>query len=171
MKPEKPRKPRFIKPPNILKQKAGIGGFDEKLVTKSQEFIEKVEVDFIPYAERYLNEFSKGINEAANNNDNFARAREKIIRPVMQLKANGGMFQFHLVTEVADIALQFLEAVDNDNVNADTIEVLRAHENTLKVIIANKLKGNGGAEGFKLVQELDKACKRYFTKYKKEDWK
>ncbi|MCE7887865.1 MAG: hypothetical protein DYH13_10245 [Alphaproteobacteria bacterium PRO2] len=169
MKQDKPRKPRFIKPPNVLKQKVGIGGFDEKLIARSQEFIEKVEVDFIPYAEKYLQDFSRGVKAAAGSNDNFSKVRNDIIYPVMQLKANGGMFQYQLVSEVADIALQFLEAVDNDTVNNETLDVLRAHEKTLKVIIANKLKGSGGQEGFRLIQELDKACKRYFSKYKKAE--
>jgi hypothetical protein len=169
MSKDKARKPRFIKPPNVLKQKVGTGGFDEKLVARSQEYIEKVEVDFIPYAEKYLQEFGAGVKAAASSNDNFKKVRDNIIRPVMQLKAHGGMFQYQLVSEVADIALQFLEAVDNDTINNETLDVLRAHENTLKVIITNKLKGSGGQEGFRLVQELDKACKRYFSKYKKAE--
>ena len=166
MHAEKPRKPRFIKPPNVLKRKAGTGGFDDKLVARSQEFIETIKVDFIPYAEQYLKEFSDNINEAENNG--FTETRNKTIHPIMQMKANGGMFQYQLVSEVADTALQFLEAIINDEINDETFEVLRAHENTLKVIILNRLKGNGGTEGLKLVQELDRACKRYFTKYKKE---
>ncbi|MGB4106362.1 MAG: hypothetical protein WBK55_01040 [Alphaproteobacteria bacterium] len=164
---KKARKPRFIKPPNVLKQKVGVGGFDEKLVSRSQEFIEKNQVDFIPFAEKYLKAFAAGVNAAAQSNDNFRAARDEIIRPVMQLKANGGMFRYQLVSEVADIALQFLEAIENDAINPEALDVLRAHENTLKVIITNKLQGSGGAEGFKLVQELDKACKRYFAKYNK----
>lgn len=168
MTQQKGRKPRFIKPPNVLKQKAGVGGFDEKLIARSQEFIEKNQVDFIPYAEQFLKDFAAGVKAASKNSDNFRDVRDDIIRPIMQMKANGGMFRYQLVSEVADIALQFVEAIEIDSINEEALDVLRAHENTLKVIITNKLQGSGGAEGFKLVQELDKACKRYFTKYKKE---
>src|SRR5690606_34285979 len=123
----KPRKPRFIKPPNILKEKVGVGGIDEKLLTRSQEVIDKNEtgIDFIIYAEQYLKEFSDSV-KAARSNDNFKKSRDKIVRPVMQLKANGGMFQYQLVSEVADIALQFLEAVEDENVNQETFDVLLA---------------------------------------------
>lgn len=163
---QKSRKPRFINPPNIFKKKVGNGGFDEKLVVKSQNYIDTINVDFVPYAENFLREFSAAVSDAAQNPDKFHKMRDKIVRPVMMLKANGGMFQFSLVTEVADIALQFLEAIDPDAVNDETFDVLRAHENTLKVIITNKLRGDGGREGYALVKELDQACKRYFTKYK-----
>ncbi len=160
------KKPRFIKPLNILKQKVGIGGIDEMLLVKSQEYIEKIEVDYIPYAEQYLRDFSAQIREAKQNG--LASNSEKMIAAIMQLKASGGMFRYHLISEVSEIALRFLEDIDAAKANPDTFEVLAAHENTLRVIVSNKLKGGGGKEGFALIQELDQACKRYFEKYKKE---
>ncbi|MGB4056910.1 MAG: hypothetical protein WBK77_02360 [Alphaproteobacteria bacterium] len=162
-----PKKPRFINPPNVLKKKVGSGGIDEKLIVKSQDFVNNADIDFIPYAENFLKEFSQALREAEKGSD-FKSSREKIITPIMQMKAGGGMFKYQLVSEVADTAMQFLDAVDVENVNNETFDILRAHENTLKVIVLNKLKGNGGREGFALIQELDKACKRYFTKYKIE---
>ncbi len=162
-----PKKPRFIKPPNILKQKVGNGGIDEQLLERGQEAINTTEFDFIPYAQAFLKQLSDFAKEARSN-DNFSAAKEKMIRPVMQLKANGGMFRYQLVSDVADIALQFLESVDT--ANDDTFDVLKAHEKTINIIITNKLKGDGGREGYALIKELDKACQRYFSKYgKKED--
>jgi hypothetical protein len=164
---DKPKKkPRFIKPPNIFKQKVGTGGIDETLLEKSQEVINKTEFDFIPYAQQFLKELSE-FAQQARSNDNFKAAKEKMIGPVMQLKANGGMFQYHLVSDVADIALQFLESVEVGN--EDTFDVIRAHENTINVIIKNKLKGDGGREGYALIKELDNACQRYFSKYGKKE--
>lgn len=162
---EKPRKPRFIKPPNKLKQKVGHGGIDEKLLEKGQKAIETADLDFLPYAQTYLKQLSESTQRARESNDNLKETKDKIIAPVMQLKANGGMFQYQLVSDVADIALQFLEAIED--INDDAFDVLRAHENTMNAIISNKLKGDGGREGYALVKELDQACKRYFAKYKK----
>lgn len=166
---EKKHKVRFIKPPNILKQKVGSGGIDESLLERGQQAIAKADFDFAPYAEQFLKQLADFAKQArkAGNNDNFKVAKEKMIGPVMQLKANGGMFQYQLVSDVADIALQFLEAVDA--ANDDAFEVIQAHENTIKVIIKNKLKGDGGREGYALIKELDQACQRYFTKYNKPE--
>jgi hypothetical protein len=159
------KEPRFIKPPNILKQKVGTGSIDETLLEKSQAAINNPKIDFIPYAQQFLKQFSEFAKEARTN-DNFKEAKEKIIGPVMQLKANGGMFQYQLVSDVADIALQFLETVETGN--KDTFDVIKAHEKTIQVIIANKLKGDGGREGYALIKELDHACQRYFSKYGKK---
>lgn len=160
------RKVRFINPPNKLKLKVGTGGIDESVLDKSQNFINTVKLDFIPYAKEFLAEFSKHAKAAKNKNSDTEEAKNKIISPVMQLKANGGMFQYQMVSDVADIALQFLEALDE--INDDAYDVLLAHENTIKIIIANDLKGDGGKEGYALVKELDQACKRYFSKHKKD---
>jgi hypothetical protein len=157
---------RFIKPPNLFKQKVGTGGIDEKLLEKSQKFIETVELDFVPYANQFLKQITERTEAAKKSNDNFVTKRDSLAGPVMQLKANGGMFQFQLVSDVADIALQFLDSIED--MNDEAYEVITAHKDTIKVIIANNLRGDGGREGYALVKELDRVCKRYFSKYKKK---
>lgn len=159
------KKPRFVKPPNILKDKVGAGGIDPSRIDKAQALIESVNADYVPYAKNYLQEFSSALKNIDSSNDNQQQKKHHIIGPVMQLKASGGMFQYQLLSDVADIALQFLENVEE--MNADAVEVLRAHEHTIEAIIKNALTGDGGREGYALVVELDKACKRYFSKHKK----
>src|SRR5688572_27151193 len=106
------RKPRFIRPPHTIKKKAGSGGFDEQTVTKIQKHIDQPKIDFTPYAKQFLHDFIKEVEDASKSKENFVTAREKILRPLILLKANGGMFQFQLLSEVSDIAAQFLDAVD-----------------------------------------------------------
>lgn len=160
------KKVRFIKPPNILKQKVGIGGIDELLLERSQEAINTTEVDFTPYAVEFLRQFSEAAQKARTGGD-FDGAMESIIIPVMHLKANGGMFRYQLLSDVADIAMQFLDNIEQ--FNDDSHEVIKAHETTLKVIINSKLKGDGGREGYALIKELDQACQRYYNKYAPQD--
>ena len=157
------KKVRFIKPPNILKQKVGFGGIPETRLIKSQEVIDSVQVDFVPYANDFLNALTTQIKEAKKDGANFDEIKDSMIRPVMQLKASGGMFHYQLISDIADIALQFLEAIED--INKDSLDVISAHEKTMRVIINNKLEGNGGKEGDALIKELDQACKRYFAKH------
>ena len=164
------KKPKFIKPPNYLKQKVGAGGINETLLEKGQEAIAANEFDFAPYAQTFLTELARFRTEAQQtigDDRAFEDVKERMILPVMQLKAAGGMFRYQLVSDVADIALQFLEAVDN--ANEDTFDVIKAHENTLNVIISKKLQGDGGKAGYALIKELDGACQRYFNKHGKKD--
>lgn len=160
------RKPRFIKPPNTLKTKVGTGGFDEMLIARGQEHIDRPQIDFLPFARQFLDEFSALVKEAAQSDEAFKTMREKLVRPIMQMKANGGMFQYPLITQVADIALQFLEEIKQEKINNEALDILRAHENALKLIVAKNLRGPDRPEGAVLLRELDGACRRYFEKYK-----
>ena len=81
----------------------------------------------------------------------------------MNLKANGGMFRYHLISEIADICLNFVESIET--INNDAYDVIQAHANTINIIIANKMLGHGGKEGKALIKELEKACHRYMSKH------
>lgn len=159
-------KPRFIKPPNRLKTKVGGGGIDERLLDKAQNFIKEVEVDFRPTAEELLADIKAAIKayDSAKSDEERQALKEKIASTIMQIKANGGMFGYQLMGEIAALGLYFLDNIEG--FNHDALQVIDVHSKTLQIIIANKLKGNGGKEGYALVKELEKACYRYNQKYK-----
>jgi len=153
--------PKFITPPNKLKAKVGGGGIAPERIKQAQKFISTNSVDFIPHATTFLKLVTEFATEAKNSRENFDR--NKLANPIMQLKANGGMFQYTLISHVADICLRFVEAIDE--MNNDAYQVIQAHVNTISIIINNKMTGNGGKEGGALIKELEKACRRYLEKY------
>lgn len=162
------QKVRFINPPNKLKAKVGSGGIDTKRLEKAQDYINNNKTDFIPHAGAFLEKLTNANTNIENNQDGGDNQidRDILVESVMQLKANGGMFKYQLVSDVADICLNFVENLQD--FNADACAVVKAHENTIKLIMQNKLTGDGGAEGTALLKELDNACERYFTKYQKK---
>ena len=158
------KKAKFINPPNHLKMKVGGGGIPEERIEEAQMLINTFETDFRPEARKLTRSLENATQSALRHIANDTEVdKEELIFPVMQLKANGGMFRYQLLTDVADICLQFMEAVND--YNEEAIEIIKAHENTIQVILKNNLRGDGGAEGYALVRELHQACKRYFKKY------
>lgn len=157
------KKARFIKPPNKLKAKVGHGGLDPKVLEKAQEFINNNKVDFIPIANDFLKRMEESGKSLQETNDN--KSMEALVESIMQLKASGGMFKYQLVSEIADSCLHFIENIEE--FNDDARAVIKAHENTIKIILKNKLTGDGGKEGYALVKELNKASERYFSKHAK----
>jgi hypothetical protein len=80
----------------------------------------------------------------------------------MELKANGTMFKYELVSEFASTMLSFLEHIEQlDN---DAIQIIDAHEKTLSALVAKRMKGHGGAVGAQLCKELEDVCGRYYRK-------
>lgn len=157
----------FIMPPNIIKGKVGTGGLNEKVLKRAQKLLETHTADFSPLADIYLSRMMEGIEAAEKvdkNEYNLEDLISAILLPCVQLKANGAMFHYQLITRIADRFVQFMEVVER--LDTETLEIARAYHSTIKIVVAGKIKGDGGKQGDALVEELNNACMRYFEKHK-----
>lgn len=160
------RKAEFIKPPNLIRAKVGSGGLSDTILDRAQKLLETTGVDFAPLAEIYLTSMMNGIirARARQPDDDNEVLIAGVLYPCAQLKANGGMFHYPLVTRIADRFVQFLEVVDQ--IDDDALEIAEAFHTTIKAVINAKIKGDGGKHGHELVDALNDACMRYFEKNK-----
>ena len=158
------RKAEFIRPPNTLKVKVGSGGLADDILDKAQALLENTAVDFRPLAEIYLDAMMRGIQDAREeNSDDPESVIAAMLYPGMQLKANGGMFHYPLVTRVSDKLIQFLEVIETPDIEA--VEIVLAFHTTIRAIVMGQIKGDGGKHGAELVDALNHACMRYFQKH------
>ncbi|MBU0858580.1 MAG: hypothetical protein KJ667_01465 [Alphaproteobacteria bacterium] len=156
--------PRIVKANHLLQAKVGIGSIDEKKIRRSQKLMDNAGVDFVPMAQQYLDELGTAIEAARTMtaNDTPKKKIQAMIEPVMQIKANAGMFDYTLVGVLANVMLNFLETLER--VDDDVIAIVDAHHKTLKILLGNNMKGDGGEYGRQLQAELKDACRRYFAK-------
>jgi len=169
------RKAEIIKPPNRIKQKVGHGGVTNDILEKTQALLESVKADFPAMAEMHLDALSSAINYIRQVRSSAKKQKKSeeeelinsVIYPAMQLKAHGGMFKYPLVTHIADNMIQFLEVIPR--MDEDALEIVEAHNTTLRAIVQNEISGTGGKKGKALLNELHDACSRYFNKYGKAE--
>ena len=154
----------FINPPNTLKQKVGSGGLSDEILEKAQELLENNTVDFQPLGEMYLGALMKGVDAAKDPapSQDAEYIIASMLYPAMQLKANGGMFHYPLITRISDKLIQFLEVIDEPDI--ESIEIVMAFHTTIRAVILGKITGSGGAHGEELLKALNGACVRYFEK-------
>ena len=167
---QKPRRQaEFITPPNTLKQKVGYGGLSEDILNKAQKLLEENTVDFQPLATVYLASLMKGIEMAKgySDADDTEQVIANMLYPAMQLKANGGMFHYSLVTSISDRMIQFLEVIKEPDI--EVVEIVLAFHTTIMAIIQGKITGDGGERGEDLLGALTQACMRYFDKHPHAD--
>lgn len=159
------RRAEFMRPPNTLKAKVGSGGISDAILDKAQALLENNVVDFMPLAEMYLQTLSKAIIAAQHQSDkhNGETMIMGMIYPAIQLKANGGMFHYPLVTIMADRLIQFLEVIVEPDL--DALEIVLAFHTTLRAVIMGRITGTGGRHGQELLGALNDACMRYFERY------
>ncbi len=158
------RKAEFITPPNNLKKKVGSGGLSEEILEKAQALLENNTVDFQPLADMYLENLMSGIEYTKNagSEDDREYIITTMLYPAMQLKANGGMFHYPLVTTISDRLIQFLEVIEEPDTEA--IEIVLAFHTTIHAVVQGKISGDGGKHGTELLSALNDACVRYFER-------
>lgn len=161
---KKLRNAELIMPPNRIKEKVGSGGLDEKIIARAQSLIESNTEDFRPIAATLLDMMEAEISKAQTGQQKGEAAIEAIIYPAMQLKAQGAMFKYPLITDISSTLVGFLEVIRE--INTDALEIIIAHKTTLRAVLRAEIKGDGGAQGEALRAELRDACTRFFQLYK-----
>jgi hypothetical protein len=156
------KKAKIIKAENKLIKKTGFGEITEPSIVKSEEIIKKNDIDFKTIAMPILERLRTGIEQAKSNPNDLALVTQEIIKPVMELKANGPMFKFDLIGQLASIMLSFLEHIKQ--LNDDAVDIIDANEKTLTLIVTRDIKNDGGQMGKQLITELENACARYYRK-------
>ena len=155
--------PNFVLPPNYLKIKVGDGGIPAHLIKRCQEYLESNPVDFTPYAHRHLEQMKDLHDRIRRGALDDESGKDQVANIVMQLKSNGSMFHYQLISMISDVMLRYLENVTV--LNEDYTDIMLMYNRILEIILNKRLNGNGGREGYALTQELHNACLRYYTKY------
>ncbi|MCM2344448.1 MAG: hypothetical protein NDJ24_07805, partial [Alphaproteobacteria bacterium] len=137
------RRAEIIKPPNTLKAKVGSGGISEAILNKAQALLENNIVDFQPLAEMYLQNLMRAIEAAQVNSEKLDTETliTSMIYPAIQLKANGGMFHYPLVTIMADRLIQYLEVIVEADI--DALEIVLAFHTTIRAVVMGRIIGTG----------------------------
>ena len=146
--------------PNRLKEKVGSGGFDEKAIVKAQDQIKNNTVDFQPIAAELMAQLEKALTGAKSGAVKSDVVLREIMAPAMQLKAQGSMFHYPLVSEISNILVNFLETVTD--IDADVIEIITAHKTSIIAALSGKIREQDRANvGKELCSALLDSCERY----------
>lgn len=160
MDQKKVRNAELLIPPNQLKAKIGTGGIDEAVLVKAQELLENNTIDFKPIALMLMDLLHEAIADAKAGTLQGERAIEAMLYPTMQLKAQGGMFHYPLISEISNILVNFLETVIF--VDKDMLDIVVAHKMSINAVLGSQIKGDGGKVGRELRDALLDACARYY---------
>lgn len=157
---QKVRHAELISPPNRLKEKVGSGGIDEGVLLKAQELLERNTINFEPIATMLVDLLTEAIADAKSGATAGEEAIEAMIYPAMQLKAQGSMFHYPLISDISHILVNFLETVET--MDRDVLDIVVAHKMSINAVLASHLKGDGGKTGKELREALMEACGRFY---------
>ena len=159
----KKRDVKFIRPPNVLKQKVGSGGIDVAKINKAEEKIGNASDLFPPFAKDMLKHIRALIDDFENRKNDGEAYIEDIIHPIMDMKASGSMLGYPMASHISDVSLGFLEVIEV--MNKDALQIIDVTHKALSLIVAQDMKGYDKAVSSALRKELNEACDRYFEKH------
>ncbi len=149
----------IIKASHVLQSKVGMGQIPDDVLLRSQSLIERNNINFAPIAKQFLKQFRDGLDIAHTETSTNRKSIERLINPVMQIKANARIFKYGLLGDLSSIMLHFLEGMNE--LDKDAMAIIDAHYTTLSRIVSDELHGDGGESGQSFEAELQAACKRY----------
>ena len=161
---QKPRREaQYINPPNILREKVGVGGLHADILKKAQSLIDNNSFDYRPHGEIALETLLHAITNArATENRADENLIYSILVPVMDLKTSGGMFHYPLISKIADKLVQFLEVIEK--LDDTALEIVESFYTTIRAIFIAQMKSEISEKGIQLHDALVAACNRYFEK-------
>lgn len=151
---------QLINPPQRLKEKLGSGGLDKSIIAKAQQQLESNTVDFKPIGAHLLGMLDKTLQDIHSGKLRGKAAVKSLLYPVMELKAQGTMFHYPLITDISDTLINFLETVTE--VNSDVLSLVNGYKMAATAIFSKGLKGNGGTAGNELRATLSDAYNRFY---------
>jgi hypothetical protein len=154
------REAKFIEPENVIKRKVGSGGIDPIFLHRAQEVLDKNKFDFKPAAIDLLKNLQNVIQKIRQGKLSGENAIEELMQPGMQLKAQGGMFHYPLVSDIGDILINFLETVAD--ADEDVLGIVEAHHKSITAVINAGMNNSLDVSAKELCAELLNACYRYY---------
>jgi hypothetical protein len=152
----------YIQPPNNLRQKqklAGVGQLDAHWIDAAERSIAAAKFDYLDAVNEDLARLQSAYERAASDRANRVEHTKAIYAEVQTIKGQGTSFGYPLMTAVGNQLARFIEDC-GDNPTDGQMEGVKVHIDTLRLIMQQKMEGDGGPIGQKLIAGLDLVIKK-----------
>lgn len=157
---------RFYRFQNRLKEKAaGAAGFQgggeissEKLA-EAQAHLEKMAEDYPDWVSQLISDLSEQHRRCVDTPEKRRTYFEELRRIAHDMRGQGGTFGYPLISQMAESLYQFTGP--NSGMTDNHVEIIKAHIDAMRVVIKDRVKGDGGEVGAQLLESLDQAIKKY----------
>ncbi len=156
--------PEFITPPNTLKEKVGDGGVAGAILDKAQSVMKSFVKDYPPVAKLDLKKLLDAMQNYMKEEVTLDKALHDIKAAAIDLKSNGAMFNYPVVSQMGHSLLTFVDNIRY--IDEDVVQIIMAHHQSIKAVVDNKQSGDVDKGGETLIKALTGAVSRY---YRRED--
>jgi len=152
---------RFFPSPKTVRDRVGkTFEFDAGTIEEAQRELDQWSEDFVDWARIHIDKLEQAFAECEDAEKRVRRRRlDSINHQAHELRGLGGTFGFPLVTTVSmslfDLTLGKVDPTD------ECLSLVKTHIDTLKAVIRENVRGEGGPIGQELVKELGEMNKDF----------
>lgn len=152
---------RFFDPPRDLRRKIGPDAtFDLHAVMSAQRELDSWAEDYVDWTRSSLALLEAEVRSAERADEGTRRTIFTRINELShELRGQGGIFGYPVISTVSTSLFE-LTAHNLDRSN-ECVDLIKKHTLTLKAVIREEARGDGGNIGRELVKELSKASLRF----------
>jgi hypothetical protein len=153
---------RIIRPNLTLNSKVTVGGpgaVDEATLERAEKVIESMSDDYLKWAKDDLMKLAKAFAVLKAGGGDTAKNLDAIFSVSHDIKGQGGSFDFQLMTIIGNQLCRFIEGLKGV-AGKPELEVIELHVAALQVVMAQKLKKDGGPVGKKLLSGLEQVIEK-----------
>lgn len=158
VKPNKDGGVWYFRLPNSLKDrvggmgKSGTGEIPEGLLEEAEQKLERAALDFTEWAATYLSKISNLCAEALLKEGGRKKYFDEINTVAHELRGQGGTFGYPMISMVGKMLYDCTGEGCREDDNA--VEIVKAHIDTMRAVIREKIAGDGGKLGKELIAGL-----------------
>lgn len=148
-----------------MKSKVSYGpdGVDAAMLERAEALIANLQGDFIVWVQEDLKKLQQSFdNASAQPVEERAHAMQEVFGVLHDMKGQGGSFGYPLITHVANTLCRFMEV--RSSFGPSEMSAVSLHINALRLIVAERLNGDGGDKGQKLVNGLELVLQKFAAK-------
>ena len=141
---------QVINPPPTLNAKVSIGGpgaVNQAALARAEAVIADLSGDYLEWVQEDLKQIQVAIDCIDMNGDEKERKKilDRIFAISHDIKGQGGSFGYDLMTIIGNDLCRFSETIET--LKQSDVEVIRLHVDTMKLVIADDIQGDGGKKG------------------------
>ncbi len=134
-------------------------GVDLQALDRTKAVIAGLTNTYLEWARKDLDKLQAAYGKLAAGAGSQKEEMEAIFRICHDIKGQGGSFGYDLMTFISDSLCRFIDK--REFLEGEDVDVIKAHIDALKLVIARNLSGRGGLEGDELRAGVELAMRKH----------
>lgn len=148
--------------PNPLRAKVSYGpdGIDEKTLAKAEAAIAGLGDEFVQWIDQDIKAAQHKFDDAAELPEaERHHAMGELFAILHDMRGQGGSFGYPLITTIANGVCRFIES--RSKYGPHEMDAVQLHIDALRMVVGERLSGDGGYVGEKMLKGLEKVLAKF----------